>query len=148
MRKASRIWIAIGMGLLAAILAINAGVAYQNTRRVHDSAAQVAHTHEVMDALESLFSTIKDAETGQRGYLITGEEVYLRPYNEALARYRAELEQVARLTADNDKQQERVIRLRGRSMGGWRSWPRPSSSANRVTSSRPRSSSSRVMGCS
>jgi len=100
------------MGLLAAILAINAGVAYQNTRRVHDSAAQVAHTHEVMDALESLFSTVKDAETGQRGYLITGEETYLRPYTEALARYRAELEQVARLTADNSKQQGRVALLR------------------------------------
>jgi PAS domain S-box-containing protein len=112
MRKASRIWIAIGIGLLASILAINAGVAYQNTRRVHDSAARVAHTHEVMDALESLFSTVKDAETGQRGYLITGEEAYLRPYTEAVARYRAELEQVARLTADNDTQQERVDLLR------------------------------------
>ena len=40
----------------------------------------VAHTHEVLDALEQLISTLKDAETGQRGYLITGEPRYLDPY--------------------------------------------------------------------
>jgi CHASE3 domain sensor protein len=38
-----------------------------------------------LNTLESSLSTLKDAETGQRGYLITGDETYLQPYNEGIA---------------------------------------------------------------
>src|SRR5206468_2837873 len=39
------------------------------------------HTGQVLDATETLLSALKDAETGQRGYLLTGEKKYLEPYD-------------------------------------------------------------------
>ena len=44
----------------------------------------LVHTHEVIGHLELLQSKLEDAETGQRGYLLTGSEEYLEPYRDAL----------------------------------------------------------------
>ena len=45
-----------------------------------------------LQQLEELISTLKDLETGQRGYLLTGEEKYLEPYQKALSRLNSKLE--------------------------------------------------------
>jgi PAS domain S-box-containing protein len=65
----------------------------------------VAHTQEVRFALQALLSAMQDAETGQRGFLITGDEAYLDPYRAALAEVDGHLAEVGRLTADNPEQQ-------------------------------------------
>src|SRR5579884_685851 len=70
----------LGLGLLAALLLGNAWISYRNTRQLDEDAAWVAHTHEVLDSLRGLLSTVKDAETGQRGFLLTGDRRYLAPY--------------------------------------------------------------------
>ena len=44
----------------------------------------MTHTHQVRGELADLLSELKDAETGQRGYVITGDESYLEPYKSAL----------------------------------------------------------------
>ena len=71
------------LGLVATILffAVSGGVAYLNTRTLGDGATLVTHTHEVLSALDDVFGYVKDAETGQRGYIITGDESYLEPYH-------------------------------------------------------------------
>ena len=43
----------------------------------------VSHTQEVIEQTEALLSTLKDAETGQRSFLLTKEETYLTPYEDA-----------------------------------------------------------------
>ncbi len=83
-----------------------------NTRTLRNSAQWVAHTQEVRAALDEVFSLIKDAETGQRGYVITGDEKYLDPYNAALSGIDARVGDVARLTADNPNQQARIPELK------------------------------------
>ncbi len=70
-------WLSIGLGLISALLLVNAGIAYRNTRQLHNEGFWVAHTHEVLASLDDVLSTVKDAETGQRGFLITGKEDYL-----------------------------------------------------------------------
>jgi PAS domain S-box-containing protein len=112
MRQLNRNWIAIGLSLLVGLLALNAGIAYQKTSQIRQSAALVAHTHEVMDALESLLSTVNSAETGQRGYLITKSATYLKPYEDAIARYGGELGALATLTSDNPAQKQEIPKLR------------------------------------
>src|ERR1700744_2247299 len=62
--------------------------------------------------LDELLSTIKDAETGQRGYLLTNNDRYLEPYNAALPVATAELDQLAELTRDNPNQQARIPQLK------------------------------------
>jgi PAS domain S-box-containing protein len=56
-------------------------------------------------------SSIKDAETGQRGYLLTGERPYLEPYEQALPRIQAQLERLRDLTIDNPPQTAHVLKL-------------------------------------
>jgi PAS domain S-box-containing protein len=102
----------ISIVLVAGALIMNAGVTYWNTRHLVEAARMVAHTHEVLDALEQVISTLKDAETGQRGYLITGEPRYLEPFNSAVATIRDRIERLERLTADNPGQQARLGELK------------------------------------
>jgi signal transduction histidine kinase len=69
------------------------------------------HTNEVRIAIERLRSTAIDGETGMRGYLVAGEDVFLEPYTRAVSQWPAQFEQVQRLTTDNPLQQERLHRL-------------------------------------
>ena len=46
----------------------------------------VTHTYMVLERLAALLSVLKDAETGQRGFVITGDEAYLEPYVKARTR--------------------------------------------------------------
>ena len=54
------------------VMLSNAVLLFVGTRKVFDYAHEVAHSHEVLAASENLLSTLADAETGQRGYIITG----------------------------------------------------------------------------
>jgi PAS domain S-box-containing protein len=104
-------WAVLGLILIVAVLLVNAGIAYHDTRQLYDYGHLVAHTDEVLDALDELLSTMKDAETGQRGFVITGEEAYLQPYENAVASAGGKLEKIKALTSDDDRQQARIPRL-------------------------------------
>jgi len=67
---------------------------------------------EVENGLSSVFSELQDAETGQRGFLLTGEPVYLKPYEAAIARIDRDVNALAATTADNPRQQVSLRRLR------------------------------------
>ena len=75
------------IGLIVAIIAIAliAFVTWQALRTREVAAARVSNTLEIIQQLESVMSSLTDAETGQRGYLLTGEERYLEPFAEARA---------------------------------------------------------------
>src|SRR5262245_25868488 len=71
----------------------------------------VQHTLEVKNALAQLLSTLQDAETGQRGFLLTGDEAFLQPYTSGVAITPGHLDLVRRLTADNAAQQARISKI-------------------------------------
>jgi len=106
--------IMIGAGLILAVLIINALVSYGATRRLIDHEQQVTHTSKVLAELESVMSTMKDAETGERGYLITGETPFLEPYQEAIGQINGRLERLRQLTADDPNQQALIPALERR----------------------------------
>lgn len=108
MRKAIYTWTLIGISLVALVLTISGSILYGNIRSLYENFSWVAHTHEVMATLESLLSTVTDAESSQRGFLMTGDEEHLTPYSEALARHRQELQRASELTADNPDQVKRL----------------------------------------
>ena len=76
-----------------------------------ESAQMVEHTYIVLQKLESVTSILKDGETGQRGYLLTGEKRYLEPYLPALVAAREELKELRELTSDNPNQGPRIRRI-------------------------------------
>lgn len=86
-------------------------VSYVNTSKLTMTASWVTHTHQVLEAKEKILSLLKDAETGQRGYLITGEPRYLEPYNNAASSLAQAIAKLRELTADNPAQQERIAAL-------------------------------------
>src|SRR5690349_11777917 len=64
--------------LALVVLAVNAWAAYLNTHALVENDGWVEHTHQVLLQLESLFGSLLDAESNQRGYLLTGEDSYLK----------------------------------------------------------------------
>ena len=100
-----------GFVLAVLAVAIIAFVTYRAASTQAAAAAAVTQTMNAIQRLEELMSTVKDAETGQRGYLLTGEERYLEPYNIA----RAALPDEVRAATDavsGDAQREQVGLLR------------------------------------
>ncbi|HEY9861058.1 MAG TPA: CHASE3 domain-containing protein [Candidatus Obscuribacterales bacterium] len=104
-----RITIYFALGL--AVLGVNVAVSYHHIWQLIRNNALVTHSQEVVITLERMLSTLKDAETGQRGYLLTGSASYLQPYNSAIAQIYQRVEQLQTLTSDNAGQQERLAIL-------------------------------------
>ncbi len=69
--------------LMALMWALSIGVLYWIGARVAAATQQAMATHANIDLLNKTLSDLKDAETGQRGYIITGHEKYLIPYESA-----------------------------------------------------------------
>ncbi len=72
----------------------------------------VGHTQEVLLQLSNTESLLKDAETGQRGFLYTGRAEYLAPYDLAIKQVDPAINRLAELTADNQREQKRIAQLR------------------------------------
>ena len=112
MNKSLTRQITAGIGIALGLLIFNAATSYRNTLKLVENEGWVRHTHRVLTELEATLSTLKDAETGQRGYLLTGEEPYLQPYHSAIARINAQVGGLQQLTADNNRQQQRITVLK------------------------------------
>jgi PAS domain S-box-containing protein len=79
--------------------------------RYRESTHLIEHTYQVLAAAESLRSSIEDAETGQRGYLLTGERRYLAPYSAALSSIDLSQAKLRGLMTRNAQQQIRLAAL-------------------------------------
>src|SRR5579872_2614606 len=71
----------------------------------------VTHTYTVIDKLDLLLVTMVNAETGQRGYIITGNLDYLEPYNSAVSSVNNQISELRQLTLDNPVQQSNIDKL-------------------------------------
>ncbi len=98
----------IRCGLTISLLSISiAGISgYHATQHLIKTASWVSHTHKVETLVESILSQLKDAETGQRGYLLTDKPIYLEPYESGTSKVNNLLTRVKIMTIDNPKQQE------------------------------------------
>lgn len=94
-----------------ALLVINASLLIINTGQAMDSNAHYARSYEIKRALSTFQSVITTAESGQRGYLLTGDTEYLTPYYRAMRGWRVELDRLANLTADNPERQKDIAEL-------------------------------------
>ena len=89
------LWYAITLGLLL----LNGVVTCWNLRTISKGADQIARTNDVIKSLDDLLLDFRASETGQRGFLLTGDEAYLAPYNKATATIDAAMERLKVLTA-------------------------------------------------
>jgi methyl-accepting chemotaxis protein len=103
--------IGLGFAVTLAIFVIVGAVSYRSVTKQSEAAVWVAHTREVQNQLTELLSSLQDAETGQRGYVITGVDSYLAPYTDGSSRTEQIRRHIAELVADNPRQQARVDAL-------------------------------------
>ena len=94
-----------GFAVVLALLVVNALLSFQNLRGVIDNNLQVRHTHEALSETQAVLSTMQDAETGQRGFVITGENSYLEPYNAAVARIAGRMQRLRALVVSPAERQ-------------------------------------------
>src|SRR6185369_5634893 len=88
-----------------------AWLSYASLARLSETRAWVDHTFNVLMCIKSVESDLKSAESGQRGYLLTGKDIYLEPYATSNRDVRQNLEQLKQLTPDNSLQQARLKEL-------------------------------------
>ncbi|HEU5138241.1 MAG TPA: CHASE3 domain-containing protein [Steroidobacteraceae bacterium] len=111
--KRTRSLVGIAVVVSSVVLTVAGVVAYRATQLLASSSEQVRQSKDLELSLERALSAIRDAETGQRGYLLAGSEDYLRPYLDALLELDGRLQTIdAQLEARGDST-ETMYRLRG-----------------------------------
>jgi len=108
-----RLSVITGFGLLLVLLIVNAVVTRRQLGIQIESQGRVAHSRQVLYELSTTESLLKDAETGQRGFLYTGDPKYLTPYTDAIGQIQPHIDALAKLTADNPREQARISALGG-----------------------------------
>ncbi|HVW00197.1 MAG TPA: ATP-binding protein [Planctomycetaceae bacterium] len=102
-------WISFGVVLL--LLLLLGWAAYRIPQSLAENTKQLRQDYEMLDALSAWRRDINEAETGQRGYLLTNNPQYLAPYQEALAELPVHFSRLKQQTADIPTLREKVERL-------------------------------------
>jgi signal transduction histidine kinase len=97
----------------ALLVAANAYVSFASVRRLMHNARLVSQSRDIIHSTTRVLSTLKDAETGQRGFLITNDAQYLEPYEDATANIHRRLDELDRLVVDQPDEAARAQTLRG-----------------------------------
>src|ERR1700678_142359 len=97
-------------GFLVAVAAviIIAVLSYDSVRQTTATSQELTKAVEALAQLQAMVSALKDAETGQRGYLLTGRESYLHPFEMAKQALPLELASARSLMADDPAQRHRL----------------------------------------
>jgi PAS domain S-box-containing protein len=88
-----------------------AGTFFLDWGQYRRASADADHTREILNSVQRFFSTVQDAETGQRGYLLTGEEKYLAPYYQAIQLASGEMAKLKSLLTRPQDQPGDALRL-------------------------------------
>ncbi|MBC7694275.1 MAG: PAS domain S-box protein [Burkholderiales bacterium] len=94
--------------IVAAALLIVLVIFYSSKQKIKATSDSVEHTQEVLHKSDNILLDVLNIETGSRGYLLTGNEIFLAPFNEAIATINNNIDELATLTIDNPKQQLRI----------------------------------------
>jgi PAS domain S-box-containing protein len=103
----------ISFAVVLVVVGVLGMASYINTQRLIESHGRMMHAHEVMEDLGDIMSLLTDAETGQRGFLLTGENRYLDPYNNASGKIAIRLAALTELVKDTPDQQASLRRIQG-----------------------------------
>lgn len=98
----------IGFGISLLLLLASSTASYISIRKQIHNSEMVDHSRRVMSRVNKILQDLQNAETGQRGYLLTGLDKFLNPYQTGLESLPQSLSRAHDLTADNPEQQ-RVI---------------------------------------
>ncbi|MEO8737204.1 MAG: CHASE3 domain-containing protein [Edaphobacter sp.] len=110
--KANRVLVPVLLLVAILIVGLNTWIAFRAVGSLINSQYWVDHTWQAINQVERIMGSAKDAESGNRGYLITGDESYLVPYLFAKRDLPVELNHFQSLTADNPSQLAQLSEMR------------------------------------
>jgi signal transduction histidine kinase len=100
------VWITFGTGLgVLLVVLFFTGTIHS---RFLQNTSRVAQTHQVLRAIDVLFSLIKDAESARRGFILAGEEQFLTRFGQSQEEFRRSYDELKRLVSDDPVQSRRV----------------------------------------
>lgn len=102
------------LGALPVVVALmlSGVISFSYNRLLRDYRSSVEHTFQAMAAIDNVLLSLQDAETGQRGFIITGDDAYLAPFQTGAGLVSRALADLDRLVSDNTAQQSRVDSVR------------------------------------
>lgn len=101
----------VGFGLSLFLLIVSSIASYISIKNLLTSVEEVQRTDKIIQTIEGTLSTLKDAETGQRGFLLTGRETFLEPYHGAYQKAMSQLQAAKELTNADPVQQKNYADL-------------------------------------
>jgi CHASE3 domain sensor protein len=102
--------VAIAFWLVLTVLAIVRLVFFSVNTGILDNSRRVEHSRQVLQEIHATLSALQDAETGQRGFIISGDESFLDPYDEAVQMLPQRLAALRALLSEEPEQLERFER--------------------------------------
>src|SRR5690242_15199718 len=107
MQRSLGFWVNLAIAVTFLVVGVFGVVSYRNTSGLVEISERVTRIHKTLQELESLLSILIDSETGQRGYILTGDERYLEPYNAAMNDLDGTVKNLRDQFAPNKEQRER-----------------------------------------
>ncbi|AVS72988.1 methyl-accepting chemotaxis protein, partial [Paracidovorax cattleyae] len=104
----------IAFGLVIAIFIAVAATALVSSRSLAEAESWNEHTYQVLDRSNTLLNSMVNMETGARGFLLSGDEKFLEPWNSGGQEFNKTLPDIKALTADNPVQQRRLDAMKAR----------------------------------
>ncbi len=101
----------IGFGLSLLLLIVSSAASYVSIQNLIKSSELVNKTTYIINQLDEIISTLKDAETGQRGFLLTGEKDFLKPYTGSEQKCMLILNNIKSLTSEDSIQSANTLAL-------------------------------------
>jgi PAS domain S-box-containing protein len=94
------------LGIVSLILIVLVSLSYRQWSEYRSANAEAELNREILISIGAIQSTLVDAETGQRGYLLTGENSYLEPYNQSLQGLPADLAKLSSLLSQSQERSQ------------------------------------------
>ena len=101
----------LGFSVSILILLLSSIASLISINNLLDSAEKVNHSKALSAEINDILTTMIDAETGQRGFLLTNDELFLEPYNGAFNKINTSIANVKQLCKDNTVQLANITTL-------------------------------------
>ncbi len=102
----------LGYGIVLIFIFIMSSISYLSISSLIETSNWVSHTYEVIGKTDTLITHMVDMETGQRGFLLTGNEIFLEPFKSGKEKFDKEIEECINRVNDNPAQQERFRKIK------------------------------------
>lgn len=99
------------LGIASLILLVLVALSYRQWNQYSRANAETQSSRQTVTAIDNVLTTLVDAETGQRGFLLTGDDRYLQPYNQALKDLPNDLAVLNKLLSDSQRGRKESLEL-------------------------------------